>query len=210
MTPVEIGYWILRYVHVLGAAVLLGTGAGIAFFMLRAHMTGNPVIVAGVARIVVVADFLFTATAVVVQPITGAALAREPASVQERWFAMLYVLKPVIFAVLVLFWVLTGLVSLGPGWEPGREYLLAGGVPAALASAGVIAGALADILVGIGIASRRTARHALYAAFWLSLFYMAAGTLILPELWSDPVGPMLKIWPAMALVLVALAILTDR
>jgi uncharacterized protein YbjT (DUF2867 family) len=139
-----------------------------------------------------------------------AALAREPASVQERWFAMLYVLKPVIFAVLVLFWVLTGLVSLGPGREPGREYLLAGGVPAALASAGVIAGALADILVGIGIAFRRTARHALYAAFWLSLFYMVAGTLILPELWSDPVGPMLKIWPVMALVLVALATLTDR
>jgi len=68
-------YFVLKFLHVIGAAVLLGTGAGIAFFMLLAHRTGEAAIVAGVARIVVVADFLFTATAVVVQPITGAALA---------------------------------------------------------------------------------------------------------------------------------------
>src|SRR5690606_2988020 len=65
-------YWILKYLHVIGAAVLLGTGAGIAFFMLKAHRTGDPAVIAGVARIVVTADFLFTASAVVVQPVTGA------------------------------------------------------------------------------------------------------------------------------------------
>jgi len=70
-------YLILKYLHVIGATVLLGTGAGIAFFMLLAHRTGSPVVVAGVARIVVIADFLFTASAVVVQPITGWLLARE-------------------------------------------------------------------------------------------------------------------------------------
>jgi uncharacterized membrane protein len=67
-------YLALKFLHVIGAAVLLGTGAGIAFFMLLAHRTGNAGIVAGVARIVVIADFLFTATAVVVQPITGTLL----------------------------------------------------------------------------------------------------------------------------------------
>lgn len=67
-------YLLLKYAHVIGASVLLGTGAGIAFFMLVAHRTGNPVVIAGVARIVVIADFLFTATAVVVQPVTGFAL----------------------------------------------------------------------------------------------------------------------------------------
>jgi uncharacterized membrane protein len=55
--------------------VLLGTGAGIAFFMLLAHRSGDAVVIAGVARIVVIADFLFTATAVIVQPVTGIALA---------------------------------------------------------------------------------------------------------------------------------------
>ncbi|TWH27487.1 MULTISPECIES: DUF2269 domain-containing protein [unclassified Aminobacter] len=64
-------YFFLKFLHIIGAAVLLGTGAGIAFFMLVAHRTGNPPVIAGVARIVVIADFLFTATAVVVQPITG-------------------------------------------------------------------------------------------------------------------------------------------
>lgn len=68
-------YLILKYLHVIGAAVLLGTGVGIAFFLLLAHRTGDARIVAGVARIVVIADFLFTASAVVVQPVTGTALA---------------------------------------------------------------------------------------------------------------------------------------
>ncbi|GLQ38346.1 membrane protein [Rhizobium albus] len=52
----------------------MGTGAGIAFFMLLAHRTGDAATVAATARIVVIADFVFTATAVVVQPITGVAL----------------------------------------------------------------------------------------------------------------------------------------
>ena len=58
-------YFMLKYVHIVGASVLLGTGAGIAFFMLVAHLGGKPVVIAGVARIVVIADFIFTATAVV-------------------------------------------------------------------------------------------------------------------------------------------------
>ena len=64
-------YFAIKFLHVVGAAVLLGTGAGIAFFMLMAHLRRDPTIIAGVARIVVVADFLFTATAVVLQPVTG-------------------------------------------------------------------------------------------------------------------------------------------
>jgi uncharacterized membrane protein len=68
-------YFGLKFLHVIGAAVLLGTGAGIAFFMLVAHLGGKPAVVAGVARIVVLADFLFTATAVVAQPVTGTLLA---------------------------------------------------------------------------------------------------------------------------------------
>jgi uncharacterized membrane protein len=67
-------YFVLKYLHIVGAAVLLGTGSGIAFFMLMAHLSGKPAVIAGVARIVVIADFIFTATAVVVQPITGALL----------------------------------------------------------------------------------------------------------------------------------------
>ena len=68
---------ILLFLHVIGACVLLGTGAGIAFFMVMAHRTGVPALIAHTAGIVVLADMLFTATAVVVQPITGYLLARS-------------------------------------------------------------------------------------------------------------------------------------
>ena len=73
-------YWTLKYVHIIGAAVLLGTGAGIAFFMLLGHRTGKPAIIAAIARIVVIADFLFTATAVVAQPVSNAAATPSAAS----------------------------------------------------------------------------------------------------------------------------------
>jgi uncharacterized membrane protein len=69
-------YYLLKWLHVIGATALLGTGAGIAFFMLMAHRTGDVRVIAGVARIVVLADYVFTATAVVAQPVTGVLLAR--------------------------------------------------------------------------------------------------------------------------------------
>lgn len=65
---------LLRLVHLLSAAVLFGAGAGIAFFMLAAHRTGEAATIAATARIVVLADFVFTAPAVVVQPASGLAL----------------------------------------------------------------------------------------------------------------------------------------
>ena len=66
---------LVRILHVMGACVLLGTGAGIAFFLLMAHRTRDPHCIAHVAETVVIADVLFTATAVIAQPITGVALA---------------------------------------------------------------------------------------------------------------------------------------
>ena len=66
---------LLRWLHVIGATVLLGTGAGIAFFMVMAQRTRRPDLIAHVGSSVVFADLLFTATAVIAQPITGALLA---------------------------------------------------------------------------------------------------------------------------------------
>lgn len=68
-------YLLLKYIHVLGAIVILGTGTGIAFFMLMAHRTQDAAFVARTAGVVVVADLLFTASAVAIQPITGYLLA---------------------------------------------------------------------------------------------------------------------------------------
>jgi uncharacterized membrane protein len=82
-------YFALKFLHIVGAAVLLGTGAGIAFFMLLAHRTGNTATIAAVARMVVIADFLFTATAVIAQPVTGVALAWHTGySLGEGWIVL--------------------------------------------------------------------------------------------------------------------------
>lgn len=87
---------LLLYLHVIGAAVLFGTGAGIAFFMVISNRSRDPALIAHVAGIVVLADTLFTATAAAVQPITGYLLARASGwPLFEGWVALslaLYVL----------------------------------------------------------------------------------------------------------------------
>ena len=94
-------YFFVKLLHVIGAAVLLGTGAGIAFFMLVAHLRGDPREVAGVARTVVLADFLFTATAVILQPITGVWLAWSANySLTQGWIA----LSILLYLVTGAFW----------------------------------------------------------------------------------------------------------
>lgn len=138
------------------------------------------------------------------------ALALRPASVQEKWFAALYLQKAVIFTIFALFWLTTAFVSLGPGWHIGMDLMAEGGVTGPLAAAAVIGGAGADFFIGLGIAMRRTARPALWAALAISFVYVVLGTFLVPRLWIDPIGPMLKIWPVVALNLVALAIVDDR
>jgi uncharacterized membrane protein len=81
--------------------VLLGTGAGIAFFMLMAHLSRDAAFVARTAGVVVLADFLFTATAVTAQPVTGYLLMREAGlSVSDGWIVASFLL----YGVAGLFW----------------------------------------------------------------------------------------------------------
>ena len=117
-------YFVLKFLHVIGATVLLGTGAGIAFFMLLAHRTGDTALIAGVARMVVIADFVFTTTAVILQPITGVLLARTVGyDLREGW----------IVASIALY-VFTGLFWLPVVWMQARmrnlaRAAVAGGTP---------------------------------------------------------------------------------
>lgn len=67
-------YLILKWLHVLSATLLFGTGLGTAFQMWFAHRHGDPRAIAVVARNVVLADWLFTAPSGVLQPVTGVAL----------------------------------------------------------------------------------------------------------------------------------------
>lgn len=94
-------YLVLKYLHVIGATVLFGTGAGIAFFMVVAHRTGRAADVAAVARIVVIADFVFTTTAVIAQPLTGIGLIHAAGyDWREGWI----VASIVLYLVTGAFW----------------------------------------------------------------------------------------------------------
>jgi uncharacterized membrane protein len=95
-------YFTIKYLHVLGAVVILGTGTGIAFFMLMAHRSRDPSFIARTAENVVTADMLFTASAVVLQPLTGGLLmALSGTALAERWlFTSLG-----LYVVAGLFWI---------------------------------------------------------------------------------------------------------
>lgn len=92
---------ILRWAHIVGAAVLLGTGAGIAFFMVMAHRTRDARLIAHVSGTVVIADWVFTASAVVIQPVTGLWLAHLVAwPLSEGWVS----LSLALYVMVGVFW----------------------------------------------------------------------------------------------------------
>ena len=95
-------YLLVKYLHVIGAIVILGTGTGIAFFMLMAHRSRDAALIAHTAAIVAIADMLFTLTAVLLQPVTGDVLMRLSSTAwTERWLMTSLGLD----AVAGLFWV---------------------------------------------------------------------------------------------------------
>ena len=136
-------------------------------------------------------------------------LSNEPAGAQDLWYARLYLLKALIFGMLSLFWFVSGLVAL-IGFDTARDTAAENGFPADSATLMVAGTALADMLIGVGIAIRRWSRPALAASILVSLAYLAAASWFSPGLWLDPLGPLVKVVPAMILSLTALTIFEER
>jgi len=94
-----VSYALLKFIHVLSSTVLFGTGIGSAYYLLRAALDGRPEVVARVAGWVVVADWLFTATTIVLQPLSGWYLARMAHfPLQQTWLAWSIVLYAIALA----------------------------------------------------------------------------------------------------------------
>jgi len=86
-------YLILKWAHILSSVLLVGTGFGSAFYLFFIHRTKNLHAIAEVTRLVVRADYWFTAPAVIVQPLTGIALASVAGySLIQNWLLWTYVL----------------------------------------------------------------------------------------------------------------------
>ena len=94
-------YLVLKFLHIVGGMVILGTGTGIAFFMLMAHRSREAAFIARTAAIVVVADMIFTATAVLLQPVTGYLLLRETGiPLAQSWI----VASLALYVIAAAFW----------------------------------------------------------------------------------------------------------
>jgi uncharacterized membrane protein len=102
-----VSYLVLKWLHILGSAILFGTGLGIAFFAWfgyrRGMREGEIALVRGVLRLTVLADTVFTATAAALQPVTGYLLWRQGGGQwPDPWLA----------------WVLALYVFVGACWLP--------------------------------------------------------------------------------------------
>jgi hypothetical protein len=129
--------------------------------------------------------------------------------VQDLWFARFYLLKPIIYGTLSLFWLVSGLIALAR-FDVSTALLTATGVAPTTAAVPTIATALLDIALGLAVAVRRFAVPALVAMIAVSLAYLLSATALLPALWADPLGPLIKVLPSIALALAALAIYEER
>ncbi len=138
------------------------------------------------------------------------AVAAIPATVQEKWFARLFLLKALGLLSLAIFWCASGTIALTVSFAAARQTLLDHGFSFDLAQGVTVGSSLLDISVGLLIAFRRTSRIGLIAGILVSLGYMGGSAIIMPDLWLEPLGALVKTGPAIILMVFCLAILDDR
>lgn len=136
-------------------------------------------------------------------------LASIPSSVQERWFAHLYLLFSLALAVLSVFWIASGVIALVQ-FDVARAVLVAHGVSSAPASVIVAMGSVIDIGLGLAVLFRPLARGACFGMIGVAVGYLAGSLLMAPDLWLDPLGPMVKVLPSIPLALLAATMMDDR
>jgi len=90
-----------KYLHVLSSTLLFGTGIGTAFYLFFVSRTGDARVVAVVARHVVIADWIFTATTIVFQPLSGFYLAHR---MGIHWTTPWVYWSTVLFVIAALCW----------------------------------------------------------------------------------------------------------
>lgn len=136
-------------------------------------------------------------------------LAQIPATRQERLFARAYLALPLAIGTLALFWCLSGLITL---IAPSRAVavLTERSIPAWVSWPTVIGGALADMALGLAILWRPWAKRAAVGMVGLSGGYLLGSVVVAPDLWADPLGPMVKVLPGMALAALVWLLMEER
>ena len=132
------------------------------------------------------------------------------ATIQDKWFARLFLVKALVIASLVLFWLVSGFIALVISYDAAANILRTHNFPEATVAPITILTSLMDMGIGILIAFRRTCAFGLVAGIFASLGYMIGAANLTPDLWIEPLGALVKTGPAIVLMLVALLTLDNR
>ncbi len=103
---------------------------------------------------------------------------RGPATIQDKWFARLYLVKALIIAALAVFWLVSGFIAVVISYDAAAAILTSHGFPAALVGPVTVGSSLMDMAVGALIAFRRTAVVGLIAGIIVSLGYMLGAAVL--------------------------------
>ena len=136
-------------------------------------------------------------------------LALLPATRQERLFARAYFAIPLAIGTLAFFWCLSGIITL---LDPSRamSVLIDRGVASWAIDLTVIGGAIADVLLGLAILWRPWTQRAVVGMLCLCAIYLIGSLVFAPDLWMDPLGPMIKVFPAMILAAMVWLLVEER
>lgn len=137
-------------------------------------------------------------------------IGHHPATIQDKWFARLFLIKALIVASLAALWLVSGFIALFVSYRAAAGILTAHSFPPALVDPITIGTSLMDMSIGVLIAFRRMAAIGLVAGIIASLGYMLGAAILTPDLWIEPLGALVKTGPAIVLMLVALLMLDNR
>jgi hypothetical protein len=135
---------------------------------------------------------------------------QRSATIQDKWFARLFLIKALVIASLAIFWIASGFIALFISYRAAAAILSAHGFPPSLVAPVTIGTSLMDMTIGILIAFRRSCATGLIAGIAVALGYMAGTAMLTPDLWIEPLGALVKTGPAIALMIVALLTLDNR
>jgi uncharacterized protein YbjT (DUF2867 family) len=138
------------------------------------------------------------------------AIGQRSATIQDKWFARLFLIKALVIASLSVFWIASGFIALFVSYDAAAGILSSHGFPPSLVAPVTILTSLMDMGIGVLITFRRSCAAGLIAGITASLGYMLGAAILTPDLWIEPLGALVKTGPAIVLMLVALMILDNR
>ncbi|MEM8971918.1 MAG: SDR family oxidoreductase [Pseudomonadota bacterium] len=131
------------------------------------------------------------------------------AGVEQRQSARMSLVMPLVFCTLFFFWLSSGVIGFLQV-DAASRVLRDVGWTAQLAMASVLFWSIVDIAIAFGLLVRKFAAWSCWAMIAVSLIYLASATLVVPALWLDPLGPLVKVVPGIVLALIARMLLDDR